>query len=203
MITSRTPARIFLYPLQNLARISGLFVLLILLNGCQTGPGPEKVTQAFWEAMAQGDLDTARTYATRTTQYLVARQQNVEGASLRTGTVTVDGENARVATILTLQKSPNNKVLTFDTVLAEEDTHWKVDYLQTMNNFLHLPFGEIFKSLQGIGETFTKELEKQIPLFQKQLESFSDELLRQLEEFRRQLEKSIPPEKQHTRPGTI
>lgn len=202
MITSRTPARIFLHPMQNLARISGLFVLLILLNGCQTGPAPEKVTQAFWEAMAQGDLDTARKYATRTTQYLVARQQNVEGASLRTGTVTIDGENARVATILTLKK-PENKVLTFDTVLAEEDAQWKVDYLQTLNNFLHLPFGEIFRSLQGIGEAFTRELEKQIPLYQKQLESFSEELLRQLEEFRRQMEKSIPPEKQRPLPGTI
>jgi hypothetical protein len=196
MITTTPSPRFFLYPLKkNLPRIAGLFGLLLILSGCQSGPPPEKVTREFWEAMARGDIETAKKHTTQISQYLVTPQQNLEDAAVQTGAVQTDGGNAKVATILTLKKPENNKkVHTFDTVLAEEDDRWKVDYLQTMNNFLHLPFGEIFKSLQGIGEAINRDLQQQLPLFEKQLRSFSDELLRQMEEFRRQLEKSVPPE---------
>ncbi|WP_374087406.1 hypothetical protein [Methylomicrobium lacus] len=179
------------------------FVFLFMLSGCQTVSTPEQVTEAFWEAMADGDLETARSYALRDSQHLVGRQQNLEDATLETGKVLVEGGNARVATVLTLQKSENNRVLTFDTALSKENDRWKVDYQQTLNNLLNQPFGEIFKSLSKIGEAINKELEQQIPLFERQLKSFSEELLRQMEEFRRQLEKSIPPEKQPPHSGTI
>jgi len=182
--------------------VRGLW-LLFMLSGCQTVSTPEQVTQAFWEAMADGDLETARSHTLRDGLHLVARQQNLEDASLETGKVLIEGGNARVATVLTLQKPENNRVLTFDTVLSKEDNRWKVDYQQTLNNLLNQPFGEIFKSLGKIGEAINKELEQQIPLFERQLKSFSDELLRQMEEFRRQLEKSIPPEKQPPHSGTI
>jgi hypothetical protein len=57
--------------------------------------------------------------------------------------------------------------------------------------------------LRAIGETINKELEQQVPLFEKQIKSFSEELIRQLDEFRRQLEKSVPPEKQKPHSDTI
>jgi hypothetical protein len=194
MITTTPSPRFFLYPLKkNLTRLAGLFGLLLILSGCHSGPPPEKVTQAFWEAMAQGDPEIARTYTTQVSQYLVTKQPELEQATVRTGVVKDDGDNARVATVLTLKRSDNKKIA-FDTVLVEEDDEWKVEYLQTMNNYLHLPFGEIFKSLQGIGETINRDLQQHLPELEKQLEGFSDGLLRQLEEFRRRLEKAIPPE---------
>ncbi|MBL1265009.1 hypothetical protein [Candidatus Methylomicrobium oryzae] len=194
MTTTTTSPQFFLYPLkENLIRIAGLFGLLFILSGCQSGPPPEKVTQAFWEAMAQGDPEIARTYTTQVSQYLITKQPELEQASPRTGSAKVDGDSAKVATVLTLKKPDNRKVV-FDTVLVEEDDQWKVDYLQTMNNYLHLPFGQIFRSLQGIGEAINKNLQQQLPELEKQLEGFSDGLLQQLEEFRRRLEKSVPPE---------
>jgi hypothetical protein len=195
MIKAQTSAQIFLYFRKvNLARITGLLGLLFLLSGCQSGPPPEKVTRSFWDAMAQGDIETARQYTTQVSQYLVTNHEDLKDASLQTGTVDIDGDYAKVATTLRLKKTGPNNVVKFNTVLAEEDDQWKVDYLQTMNNFLHLPFGEVFKSLQGIGEAINKDLQQQLPLIEKQLKSFSDGLLRQMEEFRRQLEKSVPPE---------
>lgn len=179
-----------------LARWAGLFGLLFMLGGCQTALSPEQVSTAFWEAMAQGDLEAAKKHATQESQSLVTKQQNLEGASLKTGEVIVDGPHAKVATIITLTKPENSKVLTFDTVLLKENGLWKVDYQQTLDNLLILPFGEIFKSLRGIGDTINKQLELQIPFFEKQLKSFGEELNRQLEEFRRQLEKANPPAKQ-------
>jgi len=195
---------------KSLAGLAGLFSLLFMLSGCQTVATPEQVTLEFWEAMAQGNLESARKHATLETQHLVTKQQNLEGASVKTGEVVIDGPNAKVSTIMTLKKPESNKPLSFNTVLLKEHDLWKVDYQQTLNNLSNLPFGELFNSLRAIGEAINKELEKQIPLFEqqiplfeKQIKSFSEELIRQLDEFRRNLEKSIPPEKQKPHSGTI
>jgi hypothetical protein len=188
---------------KSLAGLPGLFSLLFILSGCQAEVNPEQVTQAFWEAMAQGNIELARKYATQETQYLVTKQQNLEGASVKTGEVVFDGPNATVSTIMTLKKPESNKHLSFNTVLLKEHDLWKVDYQQTLNNLSILPFGELFKSLRAIGDAINKELEQQVPLFEKQIKSFSEELIRQLDEFRRNLEKSIPPEKKNPYPGTI
>jgi hypothetical protein len=188
---------------KSLAGLAGLLSLLFLLSGCQAVLTPEQVTTEFWEAMVEGNLDSARKYATQETQQLVTKQQNMEDATLKTGVVLIDGSNATVSTIITLKKPESNKVLSFDTVLLKENDQWKVDYHRTLNNLSNLPFGDIFKSLRGIGETINKELEQQIPLFDKQIKSFSEELTRQLDEFRRQLEKPVPPEKQEPHPGSI
>ncbi|MDD1631603.1 MAG: hypothetical protein LUP91_05265 [Methylococcaceae bacterium] len=154
--------------------------------------------------MAQGNLESARKHVTQETQHLVAKQQNLEGASIKTGEVVIDGPNATVSTIMTLKKPENNEYLSFNTVLLKENDLWKIDYQQTLNNLSILPFGELFNSLRAIGDAINKELEQQVPLFEKQIKSFSEELIRQLDEFRRNLEKSIPPpEKQKSYPGTI
>ena len=188
---------------KSLAGLAGLLSLLLLLSGCQAVLTPEQVTTEFWEAMVEGNLDSARKYATQETQQLVTKQQNMEDATLKTGVILIDGSNATVSTIITLKKPESNKVLSFETVLLKENDQWKIDYHRTLNNLSNLPFGDIFKSLRGIGETINKELEQQIPLFDKQIKSFSEELTRQLDEFRRQLEKPVPPEKQEPHPGSI
>ncbi len=191
------------HPNKSLVRLMGLLSLLFLLNGCQSVLTPEQVTTVFWEAMAEGNLDSARNYATQETQHLVAKQQNLEDATVKTGAILIDGFNATVATVMILKKPENNQDLSFDTVLLKENDLWKVDYQRTLNNFSSLPFGDFFKSLRAIGETLNKELEQQVPLFEKQIKSFSEELIRQLDDFRRQLEKAAPPEKQKSHSSTI
>jgi hypothetical protein len=153
--------------------------------------------------MVQSNLESARKHATQETQHLVTKQQNLEGASIKTGEVVINGTNATVSTIMTLKKPESNKLLSFNTVLSKENNLWKVDYQKTLNNLSILPFGELFNSLRAIGDAINKELEQQVPLFEKQIKSFSEELIRQLDEFRRNLEKSIPPEKPKPYSGTI
>lgn len=195
------------FPCYHTKNNQGIFALLlsllVLLNGCQAALTPEQITMAFWEAMANSNVGLAKKYVTQETQHLVTKQQNLEEATVGIGKVLIDGSNATVPTVITLKKPENNKVLSFDTVLLKENDQWKVDYQQTLNNLSNLPFGNIFKSLQGIGEAINKQLEQQIPLFEKQIKSFSEELIRQLDEFRRQLEKAAPPEKQKPHSNTI
>lgn len=187
----------------SLSGLMGLLSLLFLLSGCQAISTPEQVTTEFWQAMADGDIDDARKYATRDTQYLVSKQQNLEDATVKTETALINGSNATVATLMKFEKTENNNIWSFDTVLLKENDQWKVDYQQTLNNLSILPLGDIFKSLRVLGETFNKELRQQIPLFEKQIKSFSQELIRQLDEFRRQMEKAAPPEKHKPYSGTI
>ena len=205
MVTTKVLLQMFPchHATKSLSGLAGLFSLLFMLSGCQAVLTPEQVTLAFWEAMAQGNLESARKHATQETQQLVTKQQNLEGASIKTGEVVIDGPNATVSTIMTLKKPESNKHLSFNTVLLKEHDLWKVDYQQTLTNLSILPFGELFNSLRAIGDVINKELEQQVPLFEKQIKSFSEELIRQLDEFRRNLEKSIPPEKQNPHSGTI
>jgi hypothetical protein len=186
----------------SLAGLMGLLSLLFLLSGCQTVSTPEQVTEEFWEAIADDDLDTARKYATRDTQYLVSTQSTLEDAAVKTETALINGANATVPTLMTL-KTDSKDVLSFDTVLLRENNQWKVDYQQTLNNLSILPLGDIFRSLRALGETFNRELKQQIPLFEKQIRSFSQELIRQLDEFRREMEKAAPPDKQRSYPHSI
>jgi len=188
---------------KSLTGLAGILSLLFLLSGCQTVSTPEQVTEEFWEAMADDDLDAARKYATRDTQYLVRTQPALEDATVKTETALINGSNATVATFMTLKQTESNDVLPFDTVLLKENDQWKVDYQQTLNNLSILPLGDIFRSLRALGETFNRELRQQIPLFEKQIRSFSQDLIRQLDEFRRQIEKSAPPEKQRPYPDSI
>lgn len=188
---------------KNPALLAGFFILAFMLSGCQAVKTPDQVTAAFWQAMARGDVETARREATQETQHLVSKQQNLENADIQTGKILIEGFNATVETVITLKKVENNKPLLFKTVLLKENDRWKVDYQQTLNNLLNRPFGEIFKSLRAIGDTINKQLEQQIPLIEKEIKSFSEELIKQLEEFNREIEKNSPPEKQQPPRSTI
>lgn len=184
------------YTEHRVSRLTGILSLLFILSGCQTILSPEQATTTFWKAMANGELESAREFATRETQYLVIKQENLIGASLETDVIVIDGPNAKVATVIALKNHESSKILSFDTVLLKENNVWKVDYRQTLNNLSILPFGEVINSLRAIGDVINKKLEQQMPFFENQIRSFSDELIRQLDEFRHQLEKANPTEKQ-------
>ncbi|MDP1786195.1 MAG: hypothetical protein U1D41_15820 [Nitrosomonas sp.] len=183
------------YTEYRVSRLTGILSLLFILSGCQTILSPEQATKTFWTAMANGELESAKKYSTRETQYLVIKQENLIGTSLETGVIVINGPIAKVATVIALKNNENNKILSFDTVLLKENDVWKVDYRQTLNNFSILPFGEVLNSLRAIGDVINKKLEQQMPFFDNQIRSFSDELIRQLDEFRHQLEKANPTEK--------
>jgi len=177
----------------------GLFSLLLMLSGCQTPKTPEQVTAAFWTALIQGNVEIAKKLATQKSQNLVTEQETKKNATLSTGKIVIDGQTATVETLIT----ENNRINSFNTALVKESDLWKVDYQQTLINISAIPFNDVFKSLEGLGETFKKQLEQQMPLFEKQIESFGEELKQQLDEFGRYLEDPKKWKKQHPYRGSI
>lgn len=186
--------------------IAGLFCIL-LISGCQTGKSPEEVTALFWQTLAQGKIDNAKKHVTQESQHLVNLQDIDTHSNIKTGVAVVQetGEEATVETTITR----NKRQVTFNTVLLKEDEVWKVDYLQTQMNISMIPFGEVVKSLQNLGDTFTKQLEQQLPQIQKEMESLGNQLKNEIDELGRNLSKPTIPKspnqanKPKPAPGTI
>lgn len=175
------------------AYLTGLFCLLVLISGCQTPKTPEQVTAAFWTALIQADLETAKKFATQNSQHLITEEEARENATLSTAKIVINGSHATVETTMIEE----GRTISFNTALLKEGDLWKIDYQQTLTNISTIPFNGIFKSLEEIGETLNKQLEQQMPLFEKQIESFGEELKKQLDEFGRYLENPKKWKKQH------
>jgi hypothetical protein len=178
---------------------AGLFCIITLLTACPSVQSPEQVTVSFWQALAKGQQDRAEKQATQSSQHLVNSQDIDQLSSIKTGAVILEGNIARVETTILR----NKRSVTFDTALVKENESWKVDYLQTQMNITMLPLGDVFKSLQNLGNTFAKQVEKQIPAIQKEMENLGKDLKDQVDEFNRSLEKSAPPNKPKPPAGTI
>lgn len=175
--------------LKSPANLAGLFLIALFFSGCQTGKSPEDVTSQFWQALAQGQIDKAKDHATENSQQLVNSQDIEKNSVIEIGEAVIEDSDASVPTTIMRHK----KRITFDTVLLLEKDQWKVDYLQTQMNISMVPLGDVFKSLQNLGGAFTKQLERQLPLIQKEMESLGDGLKKQIDEFGRSLENPQDP----------
>jgi hypothetical protein len=185
--------------------IIGLFCLQFFLISCKTVEQPADVTKAFWGALAKNDLQTARQYATKESQRLLNQvsEPSWEDVPLQIGTIEINDNYATVETQTIVHNTGSKKDITFETYLQRENGLWKVDYQQTLDNMPNTVFSDLFESLQGLGETFNKKLEQQIPLIEKELETFGQQLQEQIEEFNRELEKTHPAEQPNPYRNTI
>ena len=178
--------------------IIGLFCLQFLVVSCQTAAEqPAEVTKAFWIALAKNDLQTARQFVTQDSHSLITEaSEPAKDVPLKIGTIEINDQNATVETQTIVQSDGSNKEVQFKTYLKKENGLWKVDYQQTLDNMPNSVFADLFESLQGLGETFNKQLEQQIPLIEKEFEKFGQQMQEQIEEFNRELNKPRPSEQQ-------
>jgi hypothetical protein len=180
--------------------VAGLFCMLLLFYGCQAARTPEEVTMVFWQALAKDQIEIAKSYATQSTRYLVNLQDIEKYATIKTGQAVINDVDASVETTITR----NNKPVSFNTVLVKEKDGWKVDYQQTRTNIAMIPFDGVVKSLENLGNAFGKQMEQQIPIIEKEMESIGDELKKQIDEFGKSLEKPVDPgKKPKPHPGAI
>ncbi len=186
------------------AKLLVVFSMLAFVTGCQTGKSPEEVTHMFWKSLAQGQLEAAKKYVTTDSQHLVNIIDIEKNSTIQTGDAYIDDDLdtpfASVSTTIIRNKKP----VTFNTMLTKESNDWKIDYVQTQLNITMIPLGDIAKSLQNLGGVFAKQLEQQLPLIQREMESFGNQLKQKLDELGRSLEKpQSPANPAQPRPGSI
>lgn len=175
--------------LKSSAKYAGLFCI-ILLCSCQTEKSPEEVTDQFWQELAQGQLDKAKHHVSEHSQHLVNLQDIETHSAIKTGEAVIIDTDATVETTINRHK----RLVTFNTVLIKEKENWKVDYLQTQMNISMIPFDDVVKSLKNLGDSFAKQLEKQLPAIQKEMESLGNELKNEIDDLGHSLEnQDLPP----------
>ncbi len=152
--------------------------------------------------MAKENLQQAKKYCTTQSQPLLDSLQTNKliNASFSYGKIVIDDNQASVETQLI---RPSKKSSIFTTYLVKENDHWKVDYKRSVNNFSGDIVNEIIKSLNNLGETFNKQLEQQIPLIEKEIESFGQELKQQIDNIENKLNQSYPQKQKNPYQDTI
>ncbi len=189
---------------QKYLKLLLLFLLTVFASGCQTGKSPEEVTKLFWRTMAQGQVESAKQYVTQDSQHLVNLQDIEKSSPVQTGEAFVDDDSDMPFASVPTTIIRNKRQVTFDTMLTKERDLWKINYVQTQLNITMIPLGDIAQSLQNLGGIFAKQLEQQLPIIQKQMETFGNQLKQQLDELGRSLEKPQQPgNPPRQRPGTI
>jgi hypothetical protein len=174
------------------AKLAGVIFLLGLLSGCQIGKSPEEVTRLFWQNLAQGRLDQAKQDVTANSQHLVNLQDIDKFSQVSTAEATENDDSDEVIVSVPTTITRNAHIVIFNTVLLEENNHWKVDYLKTQLNITMIPLGDVMKTLQNLGGAVVRELGQQLPLIQKEMESLGDVLKKQIDDFNRNIDKSQP-----------
>jgi hypothetical protein len=184
---------------------TGLFIVwMFLLSACETPKTPEQVTAAFWQAMTEKDEETAIQFVTTDSQALVSTDTHElpENASVETGRIVIENQHASVETFIVPQDA-NHLPQSFYTELQKEGETWKVDFRKTVSAIPGYALGHLFKGLKDIGENLNKQLEEQMPLFEKEIESYGRELEKQMQEFEKKLEKLFPPSPPKGNPDSI
>ncbi|MCV6604474.1 MAG: hypothetical protein OIF34_04150 [Porticoccaceae bacterium] len=131
-----------------------MLMLAVFISGCSNSDSPGDVAQDFWQAMADGDIDTARGLATESSKEAVRMDKKLHIEYLEFGKIfTEEGNPSLLPTSLTTVSGGNRINLSFDTVLEQQQGQWRVDFNQTTQSML----GSSFQQLQdALAETITE-----------------------------------------------
>ena len=141
-------------------RIGGVWlVFMLVLTSCSLGNDPQSVARKFWDAMANRDIETARSYVTRASRESLSIDQD-EAADLQItlGEMTRTEGEVRISTIMKQTSDAKEQGIPLQTILVQEDGAWKVDAERTMFSILGGAMGQMMDSLkqgiEDIGEAF-------------------------------------------------
>jgi len=213
--------------MDNIVRIKSFFVVLcvtalcitVLLSGCGVSDSPDKTAKQFWQAMADNNLEKARSLATA---------DSVDRVSLQNGKVI---DNISFADDIKFDESDKNRAsistemdiyysdevqepfhLSFNTGLVKEQDLWKVDFDNTLGSMVSSTIielgSELKNSLQQAGEAaveltneaMLKAMIEMTDALQNAAEQMH-EAAQQMKETREQEETNKQPEDQHTEPS--
>lgn len=109
-------------------------LLIASMAGCGTGGDtPETVAGAFWTALQNDDLATARTYATPETADMLNERENTdEEVEVTLGETTMEDGEAHVETTMKAAREGQAMEIPMTTILVQNEGTWKVDVNKTM-----------------------------------------------------------------------
>lgn len=165
----------------------------LFLAACEQVKPPEEVSLRFWQAVKSGNISKVKMFTVEKDIELPPDLALI--TDVKTGRIIIDGNNASVETLLTIQEEQLNKVFVLETLLVKKDGKWQVNYDATMEQFVvEDEVDALIEGLQELGEQATEVLSESIeqmadvlPEVREEIERVEQEMKEALPEFKEKL----------------
>ncbi len=153
-------------------KVTHFFILLISLailamgvSGCSQSDSPKGVSERFWKAVQERDMETAKQLSTwDTVDYLkYLKTQKLHPERYELGELMLGETRAEVATVLYTQKQGKSGFkVPGVTVLVKTNKGWLVDVKKTLNSVVKHTIDNVFDQLNGFMQEGIKELDQSL-----------------------------------------
>jgi len=178
-----------------------MFLSLICLSitGCDEGLYPIDVSEGFWRAVKDKDINAIEKYSTEDSLTGDELSENILPLDeIILGKTVIDGDGAWVDTTVTIS-GDKPYTLPIKTVLIRENKQWKVDYQATMKwvskgSSVYSVISGIKNMTEELAEELNQSMEdiqKAIPEIKKEVERIEESLLEYVPELKKQVEEFV------------
>lgn len=173
-----------------------LGLLALALSGCIFSSESQQardITEKFWKAVLQEDMETAKQLATwESAQYLqFLSSKSVAAQRFETGEVRVEGTTAEVATVLYGGQKADMQIPLRTVLVRNQDNHWQVDIQKTLGSMVSGAMGAVADQLNQFMTKGLQELDKALADSVKEL---NQNLQQGVDQLKKELtEPLIPP----------
>ena len=140
---------------------------ILLLGACNEAQGPKDISQRYWQALVDNDLETARALVSSASQESFDAHVEAVNTPEAVRQVALDDEHVYVITTINPDADRPHRDRPFRTVLVLEDGAWKIDLGQTR---LPPPPTELEKQLEEFSEDMNESMEENIQTMEEMLD---------------------------------
>ena len=171
-----------------------VILLSLLLTACEDEPKtPSEVTQAFWHAVENKNIDQIKQLISEKSlrdEYLAENIVSVSEPSF--GKIIIDGDIAEVETKVVVE-SDNPTEVSLDTLLVKENEKWKVDYHATVDAIgSEGQLAQVIRELRTFGEKFSREFSKEFESSMDELDKAMPEIEKEISNLSEQIKEHVP-----------
>jgi hypothetical protein len=159
--------------------ISLVVGLAILLSACSRPQSPLEVSQAFWQAVIEGNVPDVVKYSTLGSEEgYEAFSRDWTGMLPSWGKIIIEEHEARVHTHVSKPDAAQSEMLYFVTYLVRQDDQWKVDYDKTEKVVLaSSAVSDFVNKITTIGNEISQQFEEASRMVTAELESLNNQLI--------------------------
>ena len=176
-----------------------LSLICLFITGCDEGLYPIDVSEGFWRAVKNKDINAIEKYSTEDSLTGDELSENILPLDeIVLGKTVIDGDGAWVDTTVTIS-GDKPYTLPIKTVLIRENKRWKVDYQATMKwvskgSSVYSVISGIKNMTEDLAEELNQSMEdiqKAIPEVKEEVEKIEKSLLEHVPELKKQIKEFI------------
>jgi hypothetical protein len=170
-----------------------LVALAISISACNKPETPLEVSQAFWQAVIEGNISDVVNYSTLGSEAgYVAFSRDWSGMLPSWGKIIIEDHEARVHTHISKPDAAQSEMLYFVTYLVRQGDQWKVDYDKTEKVVLaSSAVSDFVNRITSIGNEISQQFEEASQTVTAELESLNDQLLLLTEKLGEQADSAV------------